>query len=47
MGSNFASWDEKRNLQKTFEKIFENFLKKIAKNALFYHIFQKIELIIR
>ena len=37
----FARLDEKHNLLESFEKIFENFPKKIAKNALFLHIFQK------
>ena len=37
----FASLDEKHNLLESFEKIFENFHKNIAKNALFLHIFQK------
>ena len=31
----------KRNLQKYFDKIFKCFLKKIAKNALFSHIYQR------
>ena len=31
----FARLDEKRYLQEIFEKIFKNFLKKIAKNAFF------------
>ena len=31
----FARLDENRHLQKIFEKIFECFLKRIAKNALF------------
>ena len=34
----FARLDEKHN----FMEILRKFLKKIAKNALFYHIFQKI-----
>ena len=38
----FAPFDEKHNLFERFEKILENFPKKIAKNALFLHIFQKI-----
>ena len=37
----FARLDEKHNLLQSFEKIFKNFPKKIAKNALFCHIFQK------
>ena len=37
----FARLDEKHNLLESFEKNFENFLKNIAKNALFLHIFQK------
>ena len=37
----FARLDEKHNLLESFEKIFEIFPKKIAKNALFLHIFQK------
>ena len=37
----FARLDEKHNLLESFEKMFENFPKKIAKNALFLHIFQK------
>ena len=37
----FARFDEKHNLLESFEKIFENFPKKIAKNALFLHICQK------
>ena len=38
----FARLDEKDNLLESFEKIFESFPQKIAKNALFLHIFQKI-----
>ena len=38
----FARLDEKHNFLEMFEKIFESFLKKIAKNALFLHIFQKV-----
>ena len=37
----FSLLDEKHNLLESFEKFFENFHKKIAKNALFLHIFQK------
>ena len=37
----FARLDEKHNLLDSFEKIFENFHKKIDKNELFLHIFQK------
>ena len=33
--------DEKHNLLESFVKNFENFPKKIAKNALFLHIFQR------
>ena len=36
----FARLDEKHNLLESFEKIFENFPKKIANNA-FFHIFQR------
>ena len=36
----FARLDEKHNLLESFEKVFENFPKNIAKNA-FLHIFQK------
>ena len=39
--SNFERLDEKHNVQEIFEKIFETFPKKIAKNALFQHIFHK------
>ena len=37
----FARLEEKHNWLESFEKIFENLPKKIAKNALFLHIFQK------
>ena len=37
----FARMDEKHNLFERFEKIFEIFPQKIAKNALFLHIFHK------
>ena len=37
----FARLDEKHNLLESFEKIFEEFPKKMTKNALFLHIFQK------
>ena len=37
----FARLDEKHNLLESFEKIFKNFHKNIAKNALFLHNFQK------
>ena len=37
----FARLDEKHNLLESFEKIFENFPKKLAKNYLFLHLFQK------
>ena len=37
----FPRLEEKHNLFECFEKIFESFPKKIAKNALFLHIFQK------
>ena len=37
----YARLDKKHNLLESFEKIFENFPKKIAKNALFLLIFQK------
>ena len=33
--------DERNNSQKSFEKILKNYLQKIAKNALFKHIFRK------
>ena len=38
----FALLDETHHLLESCEKIFENFPKKSAKNALFLHIFQKI-----
>ena len=40
----FARLDKKHNLLEILRKLSkfsENFLKKIAKNPLFYHIFQK------
>ena len=37
----FSRLDEKHKLLESFEKIFENFPKKMANNALFLHIFQK------
>ena len=36
--------DEKRKLLGNFEKILKKSLKKIAKNALFEHIYQKISI---
>ena len=38
----FAPLDEKRKFLGNFSKFLKNFLKKIAKNALFQYIFQKI-----
>ena len=37
----FARLDENHNLLESFEKIFQNFNRNIAKNAWFLHIFQK------
>ena len=37
----FPRLDKKHNLLESFEKTFENFLKKIGRNALFLHIFQR------
>ena len=38
----FARLDEKHNLLESFEKIFESFPKKIAKNAFFVYISKKL-----